>query len=368
MAGRHFGLCEAVGEALSAGPDQGQNEHDHRKPSHVTSLPVYHKSLMVNLRHDWSIQEIEAIYTAPLTDLVFRAAEVHRAHHLADEVQGCMLLSIKTGGCPEDCAYCPQSARYDTEVGREDLMQVDETLAAARSARDQGATRFCMGAAWRDVPTDARFDRVLEMVKGVRELGMEACCTLGMLNEKQAEALAGAGLSAYNHNLDTSPEFYGEIITTRNYQERLDTLARVRNAGISVCSGGIIGMGEDRAARYGLLRQLAMLDPHPESVPINMLVPVEGTPLGSRPAEDPLELVRMIAAARILMPTSMVRLSAGRLALSEEAQALCFLAGANSVFLGDKLLTTPNPESDADHRLFEKLGVKLFGEAPRATA
>ena len=323
---------------------------------------------MVNLRHDWSIQEIEAIYTAPLTDLVFRAAEVHRAHHLADEVQGCMLLSIKTGGCPEDCAYCPQSARYDTEVGREDLMQVDETLAAARSARDQGATRFCMGAAWRDVPTDARFDRVLEMVKGVRELGMEACCTLGMLNEKQAEALAGAGLSAYNHNLDTSPEFYGEIITTRNYQERLDTLARVRKAGISVCSGGIIGMGEDRAARYGLLRQLAMLDPHPESVPINMLVPVEGTPLGGRPAEDPLELVRMIAAARILMPKSMVRLSAGRLALSEEAQALCFLAGANSVFLGDKLLTTPNPESDADHRLFEKLGVKLFGEAPRATA
>jgi len=368
MAGRHAGLCEAVGEALSAGPDQGQNEHDHRKPSHVTSLPVYHKSLMVNLRHDWSLQEIEAIYTAPLTDLVFRAAEVHRAHHLADEVQGCMLLSIKTGGCPEDCAYCPQSARYDTEVGREDLMQVDETLAAARSARDQGATRFCMGAAWRDVPTDARFDRVLEMVKGVRELGMEACCTLGMLNEKQAEALAGAGLSAYNHNLDTSPEFYGEIITTRNYQERLDTLARVRKAGISVCSGGIIGMGEDRAARYGLLRQLAMLDPHPESVPINMLVPVEGTPLGGRPAEDPLELVRMIAAARILMPKSMVRLSAGRLALSEEAQALCFLAGANSVFLGDKLLTTPNPESDADHRLFEKLGVKLFGEAPRATA
>ena len=368
MAGRHFGLCEAVGEALSAGPDQGQNEHDHRKPSHVTSLPVYHKSLMVNLRHDWSIQEIETIYTSPLTDLVFRAAQVHRAHHQADEVQGCMLLSIKTGGCPEDCAYCPQSARYDTEVGREDLMQVDETLMAARSARDQGATRFCMGAAWRDVPTDARFDRVLEMVKGVRELGMEACCTLGMLNEKQAEALAGAGLSAYNHNLDTSPEFYGEIITTRNYQERLDTLARVRNAGISVCSGRIIGMGEDRAARYGLLRQLAMLDPHPESVPINMLVPVEGTPLGSRPAEDPLELVRMIAAARILMPTSMVRLSAGRLALSEEAQALCFLAGANSVFLGDKLLTTPNPESDADHRLFEKLGVKLFGEAPRATA
>ncbi|HSP67367.1 MAG TPA: biotin synthase BioB [Bryobacteraceae bacterium] len=318
---------------------------------------------MLNLRHDWSIQEIEAIYTAPLTDLVFRAAEVHRVHHRADEVQGCMLLSIKTGGCPEDCAYCPQSARYDTEVGRQDLMQVDETLAAARRARDQGATRFCMGAAWRDVPTDTRFDRVLEMVKGVRSLGMEACCTLGMLTAQQAEALAGAGLSAYNHNLDTSPEFYGEIITTRTYQDRLDTLARVRRAGISVCSGGIIGMGEDRAARYGLLRQLALLNPHPESVPINMLVPVAGTPLGSRPSEDPLELVRMIASARILMPKSMVRLSAGRLALSEEAQALCFLAGANSVFLGEKLLTTPNPEADADHRLFEKLGVNL-----RATA
>jgi biotin synthase len=247
-------------------------------------------------------------------------------------------------------------------------MQVEETLEAARRAREQGATRFCMGAAWRDVPTDARFDRVLEMVQGVRALGMEACCTLGMLTEKQAAALAGAGLSAYNHNLDTSPEFYGEIITTRTYQDRLDTLARVRGAGISVCSGGIIGMGEDRTARYGLLHQLALLDPHPESVPINMLVPVEGTPLENRPPEDALELVRMIATARILMPESMVRLSAGRLALSEEAQALCFLAGANSVFLGDKLLTTPNPEADADHRLFEKLGMKLFGEEPRATA
>jgi biotin synthase len=216
-----------------------------------------------------------------------------------------------------------------------------------------------MGAAWRDVPQDKRFDRVLEMVKGVRALGMEACCTLGMLTQEQANALAEAGLSAYNHNLDTSPEFYGRIITTRTYQDRLETLARVRRAGVTICCGGIIGMGEDRAARYGLLRQLAVLDPHPESVPINMLVPVEGTPLGNQPAEDPLELVRMIATARILMPKSMVRLSAGRLALSEEAQALCFLAGANSVFLGEKLLTTPNPESDADQRLFEKLGVKL---------
>jgi biotin synthase len=323
---------------------------------------------MLTLRHDWTISEIEAIYTAPLSGLVFGAAEVHRAHHRTDEVQGCMLLSIKTGGCPEDCAYCPQSARYETEVGREDLMSVGETVAAAAHARNQGATRFCMGAAWRDVPKDGRFDRVLEMVKGVRALGMEACCTLGMLTQDQADALAEAGLSAYNHNLDTSPEFYGRIITTRAYQDRLDTLARVRRAGITVCCGGIIGMGEDRAARFGLLRQLAILDPHPESVPINLLVPVDGTPLGERPPEDPLELVRMIATARILMPKSIVRLSAGRLALSEEAQALCFLAGANSVFLGEKLLTTPNPDADSDHRLFEKLGVKLVGEKASATA
>jgi biotin synthase len=315
---------------------------------------------LTTLRHDWTLHEIEAIYTAALPDLVFRAATVHRAHHRSDEVQGCMLLSIKTGGCPEDCGYCPQAARYATDVEHQPLMSVDETLAAARSAREQGATRFCMGAAWRDVPSDGRFDRVLDMVRGVRALGMEACCTLGMLKDDQAEALAAAGLSAYNHNLDTSPEFYGGIITTRTYQDRLDTLARVRHAGITVCCGGIIGMGEDRAARYGLLRQLATLDPHPESVPINMLVPVEGTPLGARPAEDPLELVRMIATGRILMPQSMVRLSAGRLSLSDEAQALCFLAGANSVFLGEKLLTTPNPESEADHRLFEKLGVKLM--------
>ncbi len=314
---------------------------------------------MTPIRHDWTIQEIESIYAAPLPDLIFRAQTVHREHHRADEVQGCMLLSIKTGGCPEDCAYCPQSARYDTGVGRQDLLTVEEALAAARSAREQGATRFCMGAAWRDVPKDARFSRVLEMVRGVRALGLEACCTLGMLNAEQAGDLAAAGLTAYNHNLDTSPEFYGQIITTRTYQERLDTLARVRRAGITVCCGGIIGMGEDRAARYGLLQQLAALDPHPESVPVNLLVSVEGTPLGERPAEDPIELARMIAAARILMPKSMVRLSAGRMALSDEAQALCLLAGANSVFLGDRLLTTPNPEADADRRLFGKLGLRL---------
>lgn len=311
------------------------------------------------LRHNWTISEIEDIYTLPMTELVFRAASVHREHHDPNEVQGCMLLSIKTGGCPEDCAYCPQAARYDTHVDHQPLMSLDETMTAARNAKAQGATRFCMGAAWRDVPKDGRFDRVLEMVRGVRSLGMEACCTLGMLNEQQADALADAGLSAYNHNLDTSPEFYGAIITTRTYEDRLNTLARVRKAGITVCSGGIIGMGENRSQRYGLLRELANLDPHPESVPINMLVPVEGTPLGDRPKEDPLELVRMIATARILMPQSRVRLSAGRLSLTDEAQALCFLAGANSVFLGDKLLTTPNPEADTDQALFAKLGVTL---------
>jgi biotin synthase len=310
-------------------------------------------------RHDWTLSEIESIYTAPLPDLIFRAQTIHRLHHRADEVQGCMLLSIKTGGCPEDCAYCPQSARYDTDVSRQQLLSVDETLQAARQALEQGATRFCMGAAWRDVPTDSRFDRVLEMVRGVRDLGLEACCTLGMLTQDQADALAEAGLSAYNHNLDTSPDFYGQIITTRTYQERLNTLARVRQAGVTVCCGGIIGMGEDRAARFGLLRELSSLNPHPESVPVNMLVRVEGTPLGDRPPEDPLELVRMIATARVLMPTTMVRLSAGRLSLSDEAQALCLLAGANSVFLGDRLLTTPNPEADADQRLFQKLGMHL---------
>src|SRR5689334_14479433 len=314
---------------------------------------------MPTLRHDWTIPEIETIYTAPFSDLVFRAAEVHRAHHRPDEVQGCMLLSIKTGGCPEDCAYCPQSARYETGVGRQDLMNVDDTLAAARRARDQGATRFCMGAAWRDVPKDARFDRVLEMVRGVRALGMEACCTLGMLTQEQANALADAGLSAYNHNLDTSPEFYGSIITTRTYTERLETIARVRKAGITVCSRGIIGMGESRRARCGMLQQLSSLTPHPESVPINLLARVEGTPLGDRPDEDPLELVRTIATARIVMPKAFVRLSAGRASLSPEAQALCFMAGANSVFLGDVLLTTANPAVDVDRRLFADLGLQL---------
>jgi len=312
-----------------------------------------------SVRHDWTAVEIENIYTAPLLELVFQAQLVHREHHRPNEVQGCMLLSIKTGGCPEDCGYCPQSAHYHTGVSREELLSVEATLAAARRARESRATRFCMGAAWRNVPHGAPFERVLEMVRGVRALDMEACCTLGMLTDEQAEALAEAGLTAYNHNLDTSPEFYGQIIHTRTYQERVDTLARVRRAGITVCSGGIIGMGEDRIDRCGLLRQLATLDPHPESVPINMLVRVAGTPLGDQPETDPLELVRTIATARIVLPRSRVRLSAGRLSLSEEAQTLCFLAGANSVFLGERLLTTPNPGQDADCRLFERLGLEL---------
>jgi biotin synthase len=316
------------------------------------------------LRHDWTLEEIEAIYVAPLPDLIFRAQSVHREFHRPDVVQGCMLLSIKTGGCPEDCAYCPQSAHYKTGVARRDLMSVDETLEAATSAKEQGATRFCMGAAWRDVPNGEQFDRVLAMVRGVRALGMEACCTLGMLTQPQADALAGAGLTAYNHNLDTSADFYEQIITTRDYDDRLETLARVRRAGITVCCGGIIGLGEDRAVRYRLLRQLSALDPHPESVPVNMLVQVEGTPLGKQASIDSLELVRMIATARILMPQSMVRLSAGRLSLSDEAQALCFLAGANSIFMGEKLLTTPNPKTDRDRDLFDKLGMRLTESEP----
>jgi biotin synthase len=310
-------------------------------------------------RHDWSVGEIERIYSAPLLDLLVQAQQVHRRHHPPNQVQGCVLLSIKTGGCPEDCAYCPQSAHYSTGVEAQALLDVDATLAAARAARDQGATRFCMGAAWRQVRPGAQFERVLDMVRGVRRLGLEACCTLGMLTQEQADALAAAGLTAYNHNLDTSREFYGSIITTRTYDERLETLARVRRSGVSVCCGGIIGMGEDRPARYRLLHELATLDPHPESVPINLLVGVEGTPLGDRPAEDPLELVRMIATARLLMPASFVRLSAGRLGLSDEAQLLCFLAGANSVFLGDTLLTTPNPEANVDRALFDRLGLQL---------
>ena len=311
------------------------------------------------LRHDWTLEEVEAVYTTGLLELIHQAQAVHREHHRPDEIQGCTLLSIKTGGCPEDCAYCPQSAHYHTEVQREELLSVEAVLAAAWRAREQGATRFCMGAAWRNIPSGEPFARVLAMVRGVRGLGLEACCTLGMLSREQAQALAEAGLTAYNHNLDTSPEFYGQIIHTRTYQERLDTLDRVRRAGITVCCGGIIGMGENASARCGLLRQLASLDPHPESVPVNMLVRVAGTPLADQPPAGPFELVRTIATARILMPRAKVRLSAGRLSLSEEAQALCFLAGANSVFLGERLLTTPNPSQDADRALLGQLGLHL---------
>lgn len=313
-------------------------------------------------RHDWSVEEIETIYNLPFPELVFRAQSVHREYHKTDEIQGCQLLSIKTGGCPEDCAYCPQSAHYKTEVERERLMDVGKTLESARNAKASGATRFCMGAAWRDVPDGEQFEQVVEMVRGVRELGLEACCTLGMLREDQAQRLAEAGLTAYNHNLDTSPEFYGSIISTRTYDERLETLANVRKAGVTVCSGGIIGMGETPEDRYRLLQQLSNQDPHPESVPINQLVRVKGTPLEEQQELDLFDFVRMIATARILMPKSMVRLSAGRLQLTDEGQALCFLAGANSIFMGEKLLTTPNPEADRDRELLGKLGMKLFSQ------
>jgi biotin synthase len=316
------------------------------------------------IRHDWSLDEIEAIYTSPLIDLITSAQQVHRDHHPPNQVQACVLLSVKTGGCPEDCAYCSQAARYHTGVSATPLLAVEDTLAAARRAREQGATRFCMGAAWRHAAPGRQFEQILEMVRGVRALGLEACCTLGMLTQEQADALAEAGLTAYNHNLDTSPELYGSIITTRSYEDRLETLARVRRAGVTVCCGGIIGMGEDRRVRQGLLRRLASLAPHPESVPINLLVRVPGTPLADSPDEDPLELVRTIATARILMPRSYVRLSAGRLSLSPESQLLCFLAGANSVFFGDRLLTTPNPGVDEDRALFDRLGIRLQDMMP----
>ncbi len=309
------------------------------------------------VRHDWTVDEIAAVHDLPFPELVFRAQETHRRHHDPGKVQLCTLLSIKTGGCPEDCAYCPQSVRYATGVEAEDLLPLDEVLAAARAARDGGSTRFCMGAAWRRVRDGEEFERVLAMVRGVRELGLEACCTLGMLTAEQAERLAGAGLTAYNHNLDTGPEYYERIITTRTYQDRLDTLGHVRQAGITVCCGGILGMGERREDRCGMLAVLAALDPHPESVPINALVRVDGTPLAGRPALDPLEMVRMIATTRIVLPTSFVRLSAGRTEMSDETQALCLLAGANSIFTGERLLTTPNPGEDHDQALLGRLGM-----------
>jgi biotin synthase len=323
---------------------------------------------MTVVRHDWTLDEIEALLALPFSDLVFTAQGVHREHFDPNRVQVSTLLSIKTGACPEDCGYCPQSAHHPVELERERLLPLDEVLEAARDARSQGATRFCMGAAWRN-PTDRNLDRVIEMVRAVREQGLETCMTLGMLTPGQARRLAEAGLDYYNHNLDTSPEFYGEIISTRTYQERLDTLEYVREAGMSVCTGGILGMGESRRDRAGLLQQLANLPRHPESVPINQLVQVEGTPLHGTEPLDPFEFVRTVAVARILMPRSHVRLSAGRTGMSDEMQALCFLAGANSIFYGERLLTTPNPEADRDRTLFARLGIQPEAtQDPAATA
>src|ERR1700689_3176791 len=320
--------------------------------------PSQNSAAPQQIRSHWTRQEIRAVYDLPLTELLYRAQSTHRQFHNPEEIQRCRLLSIKTGGCPEDCGYCPQSAHYTTGVPRENLMNLPDVLAAARRAKSDGATRFCMGAAWRDAPQGQEFQSVLEMVSGVAKLEMEVCCTLGMLTKDQARALKSAGLTAYNHNLDTSPEFYGEIIHTRTYAERLKTLAAVREAGITVCSGGIVGMGESDDDRVGLLQQLVQLNPHPESVPINMLVRAEGTPLANEPDLDPLIMVRMIATARIVMPKSRVRLAAGRLQLSREAATLCFVAGANSIFTGEKLLTTPNPQPTEDEALLRDLGLK----------
>ena len=308
-------------------------------------------------RHDWTRDEVAALFALPFPELLFRAARVHRDNFDPAEVQISTLLSIKTGGCPEDCAYCPQSTKYDTGVDAEKLMSLDAVLTEARAAKQGGAQRFCMGAAWRS-PKDRDLDSVCAMVEGVKALGLETCVTLGMLTAKQATRLKGAGLDYYNHNLDTSPEYYGAIITTRTYQDRLDTLSAVREAGIHVCCGGIVGMGEGLADRVGMLATLAGLPVHPESVPINMLVRVDGTPLAQETALEPLDFVRTIAVARITMPGSVVRLSAGREDMSEETQALCFLAGANSIFYGPKLLTTPNPARDRDMRLLNKLGMR----------
>jgi biotin synthase len=311
---------------------------------------------LCHTRHDWTRGEIGGLFDLPFPDLIFRAQNVHRQHFDPTQVQISTLLSIKTGGCPEDCAYCPQSARYHTGVQAEKLMALDAVLAEARAAKSAGASRFCMGAAWRS-PKDRDLEQVCEMVEAIKALGLETCATLGMLTGAQARKLKRSGLDYYNHNLDTSPEFYGEIITTRIYRDRLETLEHVRDAGIHLCCGGIVGMGETRADRIGMIAALASLPVHPESVPINMLVRVAGTPLADQPPLDPFEFVRTIAVARITMPRSVVRLSAGREDMSEETQALCFLAGANSIFYGPKLLTTANPERDRDSELLGKLGL-----------
>ncbi len=311
-----------------------------------------------DLRNDWTLEEIHDIYNSPLLELVHRAATIHRKYNDTGEVQVCTLLSIKTGGCSEDCAYCPQAARYNTGVNVQALMKKEEVLEYAEKARAAGSTRFCMGAAWREVRDNRDFDRVLEMVKGVNDLGMEVCCTLGMLTEEQASRLADAGLHAYNHNLDTSADYYGEIISTRKYDDRLKTLDNVRKAGVTVCCGGIIGLGERHEDRINMLSTLANMPVHPDSVPINALVAIKGTPLEDQPQVDVWDMVRMIATARILMPASMVRLSAGRATMTVTEQAFCFMAGANSIFAGEKLLTTPNPSFDEDMRMFDLLGLK----------
>ncbi|EIJ35855.1 biotin synthase BioB [Thiothrix nivea] len=318
---------------------------------------------MSELRHDWRIEEVNALLAMPFSDLMFQAHQVHRDNFPANQVQVSTLLSIKTGACPEDCGYCSQSAKHDTSLERERLLPLQEVMEAAQTARDHGATRFCMGAAWRN-PTDKNLDRVVEMVQAVKGLGMETCVTLGMLTDRQALRLRDAGLDYYNHNLDTSPEFYGNVISTRTYQDRLDTLDNVRNAGINVCSGGILGMGETRLDRARLLQQLANMKFHPESVPINDLVRVEGTPLAGAEKLDPLEFIRAVAAARIMMPKSYVRLSAGRTEMTDEMQAWCFFAGANSIFYGDKLLTTDNPEESQDMQLFARLGIEAEAGRP----
>ncbi|TXH68198.1 MAG: biotin synthase BioB [Thiothrix sp.] len=312
---------------------------------------------MTELRHDWKLEEIQALFALPFNDLMFKAHQIHRQNFTVNQVQISTLLSIKTGACPEDCSYCSQSARYDTDLQTERLMPLNEVIAAAKTAQANGATRFCMGAAWRN-PTDKNLERVIEMVSSVKGLGMETCVTLGMLTDRQAQRLKYAGLDYYNHNLDTSPEFYGQVITTRTYQDRLDTLESVRNAGINVCSGGILGMGESERDRARLLQQLANMKQHPESVPINDLVRIEGTPLAANDKLDPLDFIRTIAVARVLMPKSYVRLSAGRTEMSDETQAWCFFAGANSMFYGDRLLTTDNPDENHDMQLFARLGIQ----------
>lgn len=312
----------------------------------------------MEIKNNWTRAEIQEIYDTPVLELIYKAATVHREYHQTGEVQVCTLLSVKTGGCPEDCAYCPQAARYHTEVKAHKLLPKEEVVKKALTAKEGGSTRFCMGAAWREVRNNSDFDKVLDMVKDVNALGLEVCCTLGMLTEEQAQKLKDAGLYAYNHNLDTSEENYKNIISTRDYSDRLDTLKNVSNAGISMCSGGIIGLGENHADRVGMLHTLANLNPQPESVPVNALVPVEGTPLAEQPRVSVWEMVRMIATARIIMPHAMVRLSAGREVMSLEEQSLCFMAGANSIFTGEKLLTTPNPDFDTDKAMFETLGLK----------